>query len=265
MSETGAIWKALSGVQAELVPAKKDAKNPHLGNKYADLASCWEALQDVLPKHGLAVTQTGENIDGHCWLRTTLGHTSGETLSGLVPVVYGDAKGLNIMQAFGSAWTYARRYGLAAICGLTAEDDDGSGAGTPPSRGPAPATPPTTRPAATAAPAQQAATAGEKHVKSKSEMIAELVALCDIRLDNNGTSADDSLREWSRFKSDKDGKEHSIDSRGLDRASDKWIATTLKKARDWKKGEDAQIRPPAEPAEQSYTSERDGGGDDLPF
>ena len=123
------IWQALANVQAEITPAKKDTDNMFLKNKYADLASCWVELQKILPKHNLAVTQTGEVVDGKCWLKTTLGYCNGETISGLTPILHEVSKGLNVMQSFGSAWTYARRYGLAAICGLTSEDDDAGTAG----------------------------------------------------------------------------------------------------------------------------------------
>ena len=123
------IWQALANVQAEITPAKKDTDNMFLKDKYADLASCWVELQKILPKHNLAVTQTGEVVDGKCWLKTTLGYCNGETISGLTPILHEVSKGLNVMQSFGSAWTYARRYGLAAICGLTSEDDDAGTAG----------------------------------------------------------------------------------------------------------------------------------------
>jgi hypothetical protein len=51
-------------------------------------------------------------------------HTSGEWLSSTlrIPATKQDAQG------FGSAITYGRRYGLQAICGVPAEDDDGNAA-----------------------------------------------------------------------------------------------------------------------------------------
>lgn len=117
---------ALAAAQAELDPASKDARNSHLGNRYADLAACWDALKVVLPKHGLSVSQVGRaGLDSEpATLETILIHKSGQWVEGEIPLLIGESKGLNAMQALGSAWTYARRYGLAAICGLTAEDDD---------------------------------------------------------------------------------------------------------------------------------------------
>jgi hypothetical protein len=51
-------------------------------------------------------------------------HSSGEWISSTLelPVSKQDAQG------FGSALTYARRYSLAAICGIAQDDDDGEGA-----------------------------------------------------------------------------------------------------------------------------------------
>lgn len=142
------IATALCQMQGELSPAIKDSENPHLRNKYADLASCWDACRPLLPKYGLSIVQVGESVDGIHYLRTILLHKSGQFLSGTVPLIVGDAKGLNPMQALGSAFSYARRYGLAAIAGLTAEDDDGAGAGHP-ARRPATAMPSQARPAPT--------------------------------------------------------------------------------------------------------------------
>jgi len=120
---------ALASAQAELNPAIKDQPNSHLRSKYADLSSCWAAIRECLPRHGLSVVQGGVVIDGREFLETQLVHASGQWIAGLTPIVVGDMKGISVMQAVGSAWTYARRYGLAAITGLTADDDDGHGAG----------------------------------------------------------------------------------------------------------------------------------------
>jgi hypothetical protein len=130
----GKLAAALARAQAELRPAIKDTQNPHLKNRYADLASCWDACREVLPKNGLAVIQGGTMGEDGPMLSTMLVHESGEWVEGFTPLIYGDAKGLNPMQALGSAWSYAQRYGLRGVTGLTAEDDDGQGAGHPPKR-----------------------------------------------------------------------------------------------------------------------------------
>jgi hypothetical protein len=117
---------ALCAAQAEIKIAAKDAVNPHFRSKYADLAGVWEACRKALHKHGLSVSQFAEpGNEGHLLLTTLLLHKSGQYLGGtaLIPLVKSDP------QAYGSALTYGRRYGLAALVGVVAdEDDDGNAA-----------------------------------------------------------------------------------------------------------------------------------------
>jgi len=131
-AEIGELAKALAAVQGELTPAPKNAKNPGLGNRYADLQSCISTLQAVLPKHGLAFTQTilpaEENTVS---VATMLMHQSGQCVRGICTFPTVGNRGVNAAQAAGSAITYARRYGLSAIVGLVADDDDDGNAAAP--------------------------------------------------------------------------------------------------------------------------------------
>lgn len=119
-----ALAAALAKAQSKMGPAKKDAVNPHFKSRYADLASVWEAARGPLTENGLAVVQTLDDSDRGACVVTTLMHSSGEWISGrlTLPVSKSDAQG------YGSAITYARRYGLAAILGIAADDDDGEAA-----------------------------------------------------------------------------------------------------------------------------------------
>lgn len=130
-SEIGELAAALAAAQEELEPATKNAQNPMLRNKYADLASCYEACRKVLPQKGLAVSQICMPCDkGMVRVKTVLMHTSGQWISSECTLEAVGNKGVNGAQAAGSAITYARRYGLSAIVGLVAdEDDDGCNAG----------------------------------------------------------------------------------------------------------------------------------------
>ena len=124
-NEIGELAKALAAAQAELEPAAKNASNPLLKNKYADLASCYEACRKVLPKQGLAVSQICLPCDkGMVRVKTILMHTSGQWIASEYTLEAQGNKGVNAAQAAGSAITYARRYGLSAIVGLVADDDD---------------------------------------------------------------------------------------------------------------------------------------------
>lgn len=125
MSPTiGALAAALAKAQGQIEGAKKDATNPHFRSKYADLASTWDACRVALSANGLSVAQTTETRDGQPVLVTRLLHASGEWVAGETPLLLGKAD----MQGLGSAITYARRYGLASVAGVSPEDDDGNAA-----------------------------------------------------------------------------------------------------------------------------------------
>mgnify|MGYP001302732064 CR=1 FL=1 len=117
---------ALAKAQGKLKGALKDASNPFFKSKYADLASVVEAIRQPFAENGLSYVQTIESSDkDEVRIETMLLHASGEWLScGVlaVPVSKADAQG------YGSALTYARRYGLSAACGVAPEDDDGNAA-----------------------------------------------------------------------------------------------------------------------------------------
>jgi hypothetical protein len=127
MSEpTGTLAAALAKAQGQIKGATKDVTNPHFKSKYADLASVWEACRKPLSDNGLSVVQFTQILgeDNHTVLITKLLHASGESIEGMTPLLMGKQD----MQALGSALTYARRYGLAAIVGVAPEDDDGNAA-----------------------------------------------------------------------------------------------------------------------------------------
>lgn len=124
-SETiGALAAALAKAQAAITGAVKDAANPFFKSKYADLESVWSACRKPLTDNGLAVVQTSRYTPDGLMLVTTLLHSSGEWISGEMPVLVKD----NSPQAQGSGLTYARRYALAALVGVYQTDDDGEAA-----------------------------------------------------------------------------------------------------------------------------------------
>jgi hypothetical protein len=144
MSQTiGALAKALAAAQGEIENATKASVNSHFHNKYADLAEVLNAIREALPRHGLAVSQIVTAAGAHASVSTMLMHESGEYIAGTLalPISKPDAQGI------GAAITYARRYSLAAICGISQEDDDGNtavgltGASAPKAAGKAPRAP----------------------------------------------------------------------------------------------------------------------------
>lgn len=114
------LTKAVVKVQSQLHGVAKDAENPYFKSKYATLDACWDAVRPLLAENGLAVIQTTETVENGAVLVTRLFHESGEWVRGDCPLnpVKNDPQGL------GSAQTYARRYGLQAIIGITTGDDD---------------------------------------------------------------------------------------------------------------------------------------------
>lgn len=122
-SETiGKLAEALAKAQGEMDNAKKDSNNPFFKSKYADLASNIDSIKGPLSKHGLSYVQFTDEENEKNYLITKLMHSSGEWISGRLKLILKQ----NDMQGLGSAITYARRYGLAAMVGLAQEDDDGN-------------------------------------------------------------------------------------------------------------------------------------------
>jgi ERF superfamily len=99
---------------------------------FASLADVLSAIASPLSEAGLAVTQTFIPTEGSTVLRTTLRHSSGETVDSDVPLI--EVKGRNALHDWGASVTFQRRYSLLAILNLAAgmEDDDGDSADAKP-------------------------------------------------------------------------------------------------------------------------------------
>lgn len=125
MTDHKSIASALAAAQMQMGKALKQSSNPHFRSKYADLGSVMDACLPALNAVGIAVVQPAGEDDFGRFVETRLIHgNSGETLTCKVPLIV--AK--NDMQGYGSAVTYARRYGLMAMAGIAPEDDDGNAA-----------------------------------------------------------------------------------------------------------------------------------------
>lgn len=132
-----ALADALSKAQGEVENASKNASNPAFRSRYADLAEIINTVRPVLAKYGLALVQFPGYADGVVTLDTVLTHKSGEWMSGTAgaPIPPKETKDGRVLpadaQSVGSALTYLRRYSMAAVCGITQEDDDGNAASAP--------------------------------------------------------------------------------------------------------------------------------------
>lgn len=92
--------------------------------QYADLATVLSVVTPHLSAQGLVLTQTFMPFEASTILRTSLLHSSGETLTSDLPMLPVEGRG-NPLHAFGGAVTYLRRYAVLAMLNLAAEDDDG--------------------------------------------------------------------------------------------------------------------------------------------
>lgn len=113
------LTTALAKAQAEIRPAVEDKKNPHFKSSYSSLNSIWAACRAPLSKNGLAIMQIAEQIGENLSLITLLSHTSGQWVKSILPISSAKEK----PQTMGSSLTYARRYALAAIVGISFGED----------------------------------------------------------------------------------------------------------------------------------------------
>lgn len=87
---------------------------------YAPLESILHAVKPALSKNGLSLTQAMVVSEGKDFVETTLRHSSGETINNRIPLFVKEEG----PQAYGSALTYARRYGVTLLLCISADDDD---------------------------------------------------------------------------------------------------------------------------------------------
>ena len=120
---------ALSAAQAEMKAAPMTGRNPHLKNRYATLNDIIDTARGPLAAHGLAYVQMPTSPTdlayGMIGLRTRLLHKSGEWLEDemFFPVDPGSNRAVNPAQIAGGMLTYMRRYALAAMLGIVADED----------------------------------------------------------------------------------------------------------------------------------------------
>lgn len=119
---------ALAAAQGQMAHAAKDSKNPHFKSSYASLASVLDAIREPLSANGLAIVQHPSRAEtGIVSVETVLLHKSGEFVCSTLSAKAAQ----DTPQGIGSTITYLRRYGLMAVVGVAADDDDGEAASRP--------------------------------------------------------------------------------------------------------------------------------------
>lgn len=114
------IASALLKAQRKIGAANKGAKNPFFKSNYANLGSVMEACKEALNDEGISVLQPVHSTETAHYVETTLLHESGEFLTDEMRLQLNKED----MQQFGSAISYARRYGLQSMCFIPSEDLD---------------------------------------------------------------------------------------------------------------------------------------------
>ena len=114
--------KAFAKTQQEMKQPLKDANNPFFKSKYVPLENVVEAITESASKNGLSFTQFPSSDEaGNVTVGTLVMHSSGEWIE-YDPIKMKPVK--NDPQSIGSAITYAKRYALSAIFGITSDQDD---------------------------------------------------------------------------------------------------------------------------------------------
>lgn len=127
---TDKLYPALLAAIPAFGALHKSATNPHFRSNYLPLDGLVDAIAPALRAQGIIIMQGSDPQDDNgVTLITRLVHApSGQWVENVVrvPMDKGTAQGA------GSAITYARRYGLQALLGLVADDDDDGNAASAP-------------------------------------------------------------------------------------------------------------------------------------
>ena len=121
------LAKGLATFREKLKQPFKDADNPFFISKYVPLENVTEVIDEALKGTGLTYVQVPINGEGGMvGVATTLMHSSGQWIE-FPPFLLKPDKANP--QGYGSSITYARRYSLSSVFGITSDnDDDGNAA-----------------------------------------------------------------------------------------------------------------------------------------
>lgn len=127
MSETiGELTKGLAKFHSQLKQPRLNSENPFFHKNYLDLTGLQSAVDEAMKGTGLSYIQLVAGSNGQPTVRTVILHESGEFISSDTLQLRPDKTN---PQGQGSAITYAKRYQLGAMFGISGEaDDDGEAA-----------------------------------------------------------------------------------------------------------------------------------------
>ena len=121
--EIDKVAAAFVKAQAVFRKAVKDSKNPFFKSNYANLDAYIDGSAEGLKENGLAVLQDCTGSEGKVCMSTIILHDSGQwIMSDPIEMKPIDSK----PTTYGSTVTYCRRYSMASLLNMGAEDDDGT-------------------------------------------------------------------------------------------------------------------------------------------
>jgi hypothetical protein len=115
------LAKAMAQFQGEVKNPKNTENNPFYNSKYAPLSEILNISRPIMGKYGLSVIQSPSTDADKVTIHTLIMHSSGQWIEPEPLTIKADKV---TAQGAGSAITYARRYVLSAILGMSSEDDD---------------------------------------------------------------------------------------------------------------------------------------------
>ena len=119
------IYSALSQFRSKVKQPTKSANNPFFHSTYVTLEGVMQAVDEATAGTGLSYIQQIKNLkSGEVAVQTVIYHDSGDSIeSGWLAL----KPEKQTPQGYGSSITYAKRYQLAAMFGISSDiDDDGN-------------------------------------------------------------------------------------------------------------------------------------------
>lgn len=113
---------SLAKAQLEIKNPAKNATNPFLKNRYADLGSCLNSIRAVAAVNGLAFVQSVEMLGDSVSVSSQISHSSGQWIRQTAKTIVQNG-GKNLMQDVGSMSTYLKRYQAQSMWAISGDDD----------------------------------------------------------------------------------------------------------------------------------------------
>ena len=124
-----AFQEAMAQAQAEMPSVVKNAENPHLKSKYAQLEAIDDAIRPVYTRHGFSLmfSQRDAQQAGDMIVVCTILHKAGHSITQSLPGKVDTGPGRSANQAVGSAISYLRRYLTLMIFNVVVRNEDKDG------------------------------------------------------------------------------------------------------------------------------------------